>query len=229
MEIMRFLSSLIILLFSLTLAAAQEIPLLTHAGQQLLSLSQLARNLGQLPSVVGDTVTLRLDSGVLTLFAGSREALWFARGSAEPDEVTLAAATLYRDDHWWVATDLVGVLGGSISGRAVLLPGQARQLLQREAGPASGRNDTLLLANNVPALQLQQGPVSVLLVDLGLLGLAFPEQQLQIDAFLAGVADSRPLYFVLTSSVTSDWDSVFTFRQDTLQFTAGPQQLVILQ
>lgn len=230
MQVMRFLLPPLIWLLGLTFAVTQEIPLLTHAGQQLLSLTQLSRNLGQLPSVIGDTVTLRLEVGVLTLFQGSREALWFARGSTEPDEVTLAAATLHHDGHWWVATELISILGGSINGRALSLPGHARLLLERDANAASGSgNDTVLLANNVEALQLQQGPVSVLLADLGLLGLAFPEQQMKIDGFLAAQQGARPLYFVLTSSAASDWDGVFTFQQGTVQFTAGPQQLVILE
>jgi hypothetical protein len=231
MEIVRFLLPPIISLLIVTLAAAQEIPLLAHAGSQLLSLSQLARNLGELPASMGDTVTLRLPSGVLTLFNGSREALWFARGAEGPAEATLAAATLHHDGHWWVSTDLIPVLGGRISGRVLLLPGQARQLLADSATAASGSGyGTVMLANAVPALQLQQGPLSVLLVDLGLLGLAFPGQQEQIDSFLAAQAGTRPLYFVLTGSAEAVWDDGFTFRQDTLQFTARQeQQLVILE
>jgi hypothetical protein len=233
MVTVRFLLSglfLLFLLFGLQ-APAQEISVLREGGVQSLSLSDLARNLGQLPTAAAGTVTLRLEPGVLTLFEDSREALWFPRGAEGPVEVEFAVTTRYSDGDWWVSTDLVGLLGGRISGRVLTLPGHARLLLAADpAGSGDAAGEVLELAGNVSALRLRSGTSSVLLVDLGLLGLVHPGQQQQIDAFLAQLEGERPLYFVVSSLTDAAWEPEFSFRQEGLEFDAlHPWHVVLLE
>jgi hypothetical protein len=231
MEIVRSLLFGVLFLLVSAAAFAREIPVLTRGDVQLLSLTQLGRNLGQLPSPAAGSVTLRLDSGVLTLFTDSTEALWFARGATEPVEARLSAATRFDGTDWWVALDLISLLGGSISGRTVLLPGQARLLLQQpDTSGSAVAGEQVELARDVTALRLNSGATSVLLVDLGLLGLVHPEQRQELDSFLGELDGERPLYFVVTSSRESAWEAVFGFRQAELQFEARlPWQAVILE
>lgn len=179
----------------------------------LLSLTQLAREFGQVPTEVGDSVTLRLPEGVLTLWEGNSALLWFP-SNGESVETRLARPTSFSDGHWWVSAQLARVLGGSISGRTLLLPGRARLLLDLPAAHTStGGSQQLSLPNSVQALSLTSGDQTLLLVDLSLLGLAYPDQQVKIDGFIAALGGQHALYFVLTTQTESSWEASFTVEQ----------------
>lgn len=96
--------------------------------------------------------------------------------------------------------------------------------------PGAGLRDwePVRLENSVPGLRLYSGSQSLLLLDMGLLGLAFPESRAQFDAFLAQAGTERPLYFVLTSSEHGPWDARFEFSQDGLNTVAEPPYDVVL-
>lgn len=212
---------------------AGGIPVRGSGSGALLSLTQLAREFGQVPTVVGDSVTLRLPEGVLTLWEGEGALLWFPR-SGEPVEKELARPTTFSDGHWWVSTQLAAVLGGSVSGRTLLLPGRARLLLDLPgslgaSGASGAGSQQIRLPHNVQALSLTSGEQTLLLVDLGLLGLAYPDQQAEIDAFTVELAGQQALYFVLTSQTENSWEANFILQQGgTLLHLQHPWEVALL-
>ena len=146
----------------------------------------------------------------------------------------------------WAPLSLIGQLGGTVSGIVVIMPDRSRLLLNdgpvsqpapAAADPAPAHvvrvpqaNGTVPLANGVQALRLHALGQSVLLADLGLLALAYPDQRVAFDSFNAGLSGYRPLYFVLSAGVAGPAHLEFNLDQGSLSTRLAPEDgVVILQ
>jgi len=183
-------------------------------------------------------LTLRAPEGVLTVFAGAPDAIWQARGASAPSEVAAFAPPLRVGDAWYLPEDLVQVLGVRLEGDEALLPdGRRRPLAFPTPPPAlvGGVSELLELAPAVPALRLYAASpagahaVSLLAVDLGMLALAFPEQQALLDAQLRELAGEKALYLAVSSLGPSAWDPALYVRQDGREvLLTAPLELQVL-
>lgn len=187
------------------------------------SASDLARALGAPLVSTAEGLTLRTETGVLTVFAGAPDALWQARGARQATEVAAFAPPLRVGDAWYLPEDLLGVVGVQLVGDVAVLPDGGRRPLTFPAVPvtqAPAVAEVLELAPAVPALRLYAASpagahaVSLLAVDLGMLALAFPEQQVALDAQLRDLAGVKALFLVVSSLGPSAWDPALYVRQD---------------
>lgn len=186
----------------------------------------LARALGA-PLVSGpEGLTMRAENGVLTVFAGAPDAIWQPRGAAEPREVAAFAPPLRSGDDWYLPEDLLQVLGVTLLGDEALLPDGRRRALRFPPPPPVEEGavaELLELAPAVPALRLYAASpagdhaVSLLAVDLGMLALAFPEQQAALDANLREHVGTKALYLAVSSLGRSAWDPALYVRQDGVE------------
>ncbi len=185
--------------------------------------SGVARALGA-PLVSGpEGLTLRALGGVLTVFASAPDAIWQPRGAAEPIEVASFSPPLLVDDAWYLPEDLLQVLGIALLGDEALLPDGRRLALTFPPPPpvaTAAAAEVLELAPAVPALRLYAASpagahaVSLLAVDLGMLALAFPDQQEALDASLRDHLGTKALYLAVTSLGPSAWDPALFVLQD---------------
>lgn len=201
-------------------AAARDLPARTDGPLVLLPLGQLARHLGEFPTADAGAVTVRTRAGVLTLFEGSADLLWQPRGA--PLEQRSLAAPLVRDgDEWWVGADVLPLLGARLLDGAIRLPDGTSLTLAYPDAPPVAEGELVDLGNAVPGLRLylpggagvRAEAVSLLLVDAGLLGLAFPDRRAELDRFIVEAGADRAFYFVVTALEESQWPPVFTFQQ----------------
>jgi len=188
---------------------------------RFVALPDLARALGASFVAGGDVFTLRAEHGVLTVFAGTPDALWQARGAAAPLELSSFAPPRYEDGVWFVPEDLLGVLGVRLEGEVALLPDGRRWPLRVPALAVSapGVAEVFELAPAVPALRLfaavgeHEHALSLLAVDLAMLALAYPEQQAALDAQLRSLAGERVLLVIISSLVEARIELSFVVRQ----------------
>lgn len=183
-------------------------------------------------------LTLRAPGGVLTVFAGAPDAIWQERGASAPSEVAAFAPPLRVSDAWYLPEDLVQVLGVRLEGDEALLPDGRRRPLAFPSPPSAtlgGVSELLEVAPAVPALRLYAGSpagahaVSLLAVDLGMLALAFPDQQALLDARLRELAGEKALYLAVSSLGPSAWDPALYVRQDGLEvLLTAPLDLQVL-
>lgn len=190
---------------------------------RFVSAGDLARALGAPLVSTAEGLTLRVETGVLTVFAGAPDALWQARGARQATEVAAFAPPLRAGDAWYLPEDLLGVLGVHLVGDVAVLPDGGRRPLSFPVVPAPqapAAAEVLELAPAVPALRLYAASpagahaVSLLAVDLGMLALAFPEQQAALDAQLREFTGVKALFLVVSSLGPSAWDPALYVRQD---------------
>ena len=181
----------------------------------------LARALGATFSDDGRAFTLRAASGVLTVFAEDVDALWQPAGGAAPTVVSAALPARRIDDRWFVPEDLLGVLGARVDGAELHLPGGATRALARPRTTVTdGASEVVPLGPGIEALRLfVDGPggeasVSLLAVDLGLLALAFPEQQRALDEVLRDLRHEKVLFLTVTASAEAAWQPAIYVLQD---------------
>ncbi len=215
--------AVLLILMLLSLTSAQGVQVREFAGVTHVSLQDVATVLGEAATRVGDSVTLRTPFGVLTLFSGSQDGFW--RAAAGGAEVELRLALPLREDRGvlWAPLSLLTQLGGTVSGRVVVLPDRTRLLLEEAATPgfipvpalpgAAVRSENVELGNGVQGIRLFSGNQSLLLVDLGLLSLALPGQRAEFDSIMLGLQGERPLYFVLTSREDAPLDPELSLSQ----------------
>lgn len=213
------------------------------AGEPYLSVHDFGTALGAPPTELGPSVVLRTDFGTLTLFHGSSDYVWSSGLEAGPREGQLPAPVREDGGELWAPLGLVPALGGSISGRVVIMPDRSRLLLaDAQTGAAApplltedtpgppARHAVVELANGVQALQLHGDSGSLLLVDAGLLALAFPDLRRELDVFNADAHGFRPLYFVFAAHEETAFPAAVTFRQEGLTETAEfSAETVVLQ
>ena len=187
----------------------------------LLAVDDLARALGAPWSAEGDHLTLRADAGVLVVFAGSPDGWWQPAAAREATAVSSALPIARVDGRWYLPDDLLGVLGVRVDGEAVTLPdGRRRALAIERPPPDGGLAEVIALGPGVDALRLYAAgagaahEVSLLAVDLGLLGLAFPEQQGALDAVLRELRSEKALFLVVTALGEAAWQPAVYVAQD---------------
>ena len=219
-------------------AGAQDAPALRLAGATYPSLTDVSRALGYSVSEAPNSLTVRAQDGVLTVFEDAPDVVWKTPSSAE-DELSLPAPVVRRDGVWYAPEELFTLFGARLSGETLVLP-DGRLLGLRfppELPAARGKDfETVALGNQVDALALYAGgsagadSLSMMLVDVGLLGLAFPEIQGALDAFMGDLKSGRPLYFVVTAVGESPWETAVRFRQGGKTFEAlYPDGLNVLE
>ncbi|MFU8889676.1 MAG: hypothetical protein ACNA8N_13865 [Trueperaceae bacterium] len=187
----------------------------------LLAVDDLARALGAPWSADGDHLTLRADAGVLVLFAGSPDGWWQPVDARDATPVSSALPVARVDGRWYLPDDVLGVLGVRVEGGGVTLPdGRRRPLAVERPPPVGGLAEVVALGPGVDALRLYAAgagaahEVSLLAVDLGLLGLAFPEQQAALDAVLRELRSEKALFLVVTSLSEAAWQPAIYVVQD---------------
>lgn len=187
----------------------------------LVAVDDLARALGAPWSADGPHLTLRADTGVLVVFDGSPDGWWQAAGARDAEPVASALPVGRVDGRWYLPDDLLGVLGVRVEGGALWLPdGRVRPLELAREVVREGSAELVPLGPGVEGLRLYaasaDGPdvVSLLVVDLGLLGLAFPEQQAALDAVLRELKSERALFLVVTALAEAAWQPAIYVVQD---------------
>lgn len=198
------------------LAARADGPWTLVAGDDL------ARALGATASAEGGALTLRLPSGVLTVFEGQPDALWQAARSSAPMAVWSALPVQVRDGRWFLPEDLLAVLRVVVEDDALRLPDGSRRPLafEREPAAAAATGQVVTLGPAVEGLRLfaegvaGQAAVSLLAVDLGLVGLAFPAQQAALDAVLRELGDEKALLLIVTAVAEAAWQPAVFVTQD---------------
>lgn len=187
----------------------------------LVAVDELARALGAPWSADGPHLTLRADAGVLVVFDGSPDGWWQATGAREAEPVASALPVGRIDGRWYLPDDLLGVLGVRVEGERLVLPdGRVRPLAVERPPVREGAAEVVPLGPGVEGLRLfaaaRDGPdvVSLLVVDLGLLGLAFPEQQVALDAVLRELKSERALFLVVTALAEAAWQPAIYVVQD---------------
>ena len=223
---------LVAVLLAVAVALAQEpiVHVRERGPLRFVAAPDLARALGA-PLVSGPAgLTLRADTGILTLFAGAPDALWQGRGAAAPLELASFAPPLLEDDVWYVPEDLLEVLGVRILADVALLPdGRSWPLrFAADAPLGDGSYEVLELAPAVPALRIYADvepgdqALSLLAVDLGMLALAFPEQRAAFDAELRGLGGEKALFLAVSSLVPTAFEPVIAVRQGGVEVLLRP-------
>jgi len=205
------------------IATAQGAPVAARAEGPwtLVAVDDLARALGAPWSVDAGGLTLRAADGVLVVFLDSPDAYWQPTGARESGLVSAAVPVVRIDDRWYLPEDLIGVLGVRVDGEALVLPdGQLRALALARPPERAGFAEVVALGPGVEGLRLfaaaASGPdaVSLLAVDLGLLGLAFPSQQAALDAVLRDLKAEKALFLVVTALADAAWQPAIYVLQD---------------
>ncbi len=203
----------------------------------LVAADDLARALGATTSAEDGAFTLRLPSGVLTVFADQPDALWQAAGAVEPTSTWSALPVPVRDGRWFLPEDLLDVLHVAVDGDAVQLPDGTWRPLAFERAPvaAAAAGQVVALGPAVEGLRLYaegvagQAAVSLLAVDLGLVGLAFPEQQAALDAVLRDLGDAKALLLVVTAVADAAWQpAVFVIQDGRETLLSAPFAVQVL-
>ncbi|UCH25564.1 MAG: hypothetical protein JSV66_16785 [Trueperaceae bacterium] len=209
--------------YCLTLSAvAQDISALKRFGATFFSLTELSRYLRFQATESTGNLTVRTPHGILIVFDGSPDVLWQPAAGSGPEDQSFSAPVIVEGGDWYAPEDLLQLFGIGLVDDALVLPGGGRLGLSfpQVLAAVSGDSYELIdLGNRVPALRYyapgSAGPetISLLLVDLGLLALAYPEQQQQLDAFMSDIDRDRPLYFIVTGIQEGMWETSFLFQQ----------------
>ena len=203
----------------------------------LLAVDDLARALGAPWSAEGDHLTLRCDAGVLVVFAGSPDGWWQPADARDATPVSSALPVARVDGRWYLPDDVLGVLGVRVDGGGVTLPDGRRRPLALERPPlVGGLAEVVVLGPGVDALRMYAAgagaahQVSLLAVDLGLLGLAFPEQQAALDAVLRELRSEKALFLVVTALAEASWQPAIYVVQDGREtLLTAPLTLQVLE
>jgi hypothetical protein len=200
-------------------------------GSVYVSVSDLVEVLGYSVSESQSSLTIRLGEAVLILFADSPDI------SYAGNEDTLSSPVL-KQDEWFAPDDVLSFMGLSGLGNSVTLPDGRMLSLEFPAVAVitSPRSAVVDLGHSVDALAFyapgSAGPetVSVLLLDVGLMSLAFPEQQKVFDELREKFTTGKPIYVVVTALAESAWEPVFTLEQQgrVLEYRV-PQSLSLLE
>lgn len=220
----------VMLLWSGAASAQQPIAAQRIDGTPYYALEPVLRALGYLHSTDPRSVTVSTPAGVLTLFAGAPDGLWRAVADGGASDVSFAGPVEFTADGWFVPADVLDFLGIVVEDDALLLPDGRRLAIAfpvaaTTLGAAAGVEHEDL-GNGVIGLRFfvagPAGPhdLSLLVIDLGLLPLAFPEQRRALDAVLAELERDRPLYFVVTSLSANRWEPIFVLEQGERTFEA---------
>ena len=219
----RWLSLLVFAAFGTALA--QGVAARDSGGVLYVSVDDLASRLGYSLSGGEGSLTLRAAAGVVVLFEDSPDILFKPKNSAEAlerSDQSLAAPVFKSGAVWFAPAELLELLGFTVVDTQVTAPGGRTFALDLQVPAVTQTtqcSELVDLGNGVTGVSFylpgDAGPetVSVLVVDLGLLGLAVPAEQRGLDAAAAKFKDAKPLYFVATALGTASWGPVFTVTQ----------------
>jgi hypothetical protein len=198
-------------------------------GTPYYALETVVLALGALSSGDDGSLSVTAATGVLTLFDGAPDGLWRGVGDGGAAEVSFAAPVLRRSDGWYVPADVLGFLGVEAAADVLSLPDGRNLPIAFPPPPVAGEgggSELEDLGNGVIGLRFYApgpgGPddLSLLVIDLGLLPLVFPDQRSALDAALTELERDRPLYFVLTSLAPATWEPTFILAQGERTFEA---------
>lgn len=226
-------------LLALIASGALAVPALKLAGTTYVSLSDVARLMGYSVTAEADNLTVRAPAGVLTVFSGTPDVIWTPRGEEKRD-LSLPAPVVRQKGAWYAPADLFALLSMRVEGETLVLPdGERRALelpLDLPEALRGSRSEQVALGNEVEALALYADgsagadTLGLLLLDVGLLALAFPEQRRELDTFVAGLESGKVLYFIVTAVEETPWETSLVFRQGGERFEARyPYSLSILE
>ena len=222
----------------LGLAWAQQVSGWQEGGFDYIALADVARLEGFPVSQDATSLSVQSPAGVLVVFANSPDVLWQSSGSGGGD-IGLSVPVIARGGTWYAPPDAVELLGVTVVGNRVQLT-DGRQVTvayrsSRTLQTSVGRSQQVDLGNNVSALTLYapggagEDSLSMLLADVGMLSLAFPDQRRDFDSVLTQFNEARPLFFSITAVAASPWQSEVTFQQQGRRFIArSPDTLVVL-
>lgn len=213
---------------------------LREGGFSYIALNEVARLEGFTTTENNTSLTIRSPDGVLVVFANSPDVLWQPSGGGqEGGDIGLSAPVLRRGATWYGPPDAVELLGLVAFETSLVLSNNTRVNVNYPAVTASalgvGRSELTELGNGVYGLSLfasgsaGSDTLSMLLADVGLLSLAFPERQREFDGVLGQFEDARPLFFSVTAVTSNTWTGDVTFQQQGRRFIAQPPYgLVVL-
>jgi hypothetical protein len=224
---------LALLLVVCSFASAQTISARRVAGALYISLSDVTTKLGHSVSESSSSFTIRFDTTVLTFFASSPDI------TLNGEEDTLSSSAFQERGEWFAPDDALSFLNVTLSGTTVTFPNGQTATLEYPNNPgtiASAHTATIDLGNSVTGVAFYASgsagdeTVSVLMLDLKLLALAFPDQQKEFDAVASKFTKGKPIYFLVTALADSPWQSSFTVEQAgrVLQYQA-PNSLSLLE
>ena len=240
---MKAVPVLVLLLAWLPVVRGQQqasVPATRVAGTPYAVLEPVLRALGYLSTPGEGSITVQSPDGVLTLFAGSPDGLWAGVGAAGAEEVSFAAPIILRADGWFAPLDTFGRLNVGVEADTLTLPDGRVLVLAFPAASADAaagaQAEVEDLGNGLVGIRFfvpgVAGPdtVSLLITDLGLLVLAYPEQRRELGETLTELGQDRPLYFVLASLGESGWEPAFVLEQGGRSFeTRHPFWVRILE
>lgn len=229
-------------------------------GTTYLDVSSLALALGDVVTPGAGILTWRGEQGVVTFFAGSADVLLQSPGNAGPDDWVLSAPPLddlkvratsgasglkrqATAEGWAIPLDAVQLLGVAFEETAaglVLHAAAGSFTVALAAAPVADSAETEAVigdsweattVNGVPALRFFAEPdKSLLLLDLDLAPLAFPEATAAVDDAVARAGSDHALLLVVTSLSRQPWSSSLTFEQDgRVLETRHPYRLRVYQ
>ena len=218
---------------------AQQVSGWQEGGFSYIALAEVARLEGFPVSQDATSLSVQSPDGVLVVFTGSPDVSWQPISGRGGGDVGLSVPVIARGDTWYVPPDAVELLGVTVLGNSVqLTDGRQVGVDYRSSNTLQtrvGRSEQVDLGNSVSAVALYapggagEDSVSMLLADVGILSLAFPEQRRDFDSVLNQFSDARPLFFSVTAVAASPWHSEVTFQQQGRRFIATkPDTLVIL-
>jgi len=219
-----------------SLAGAQQVAGIERFGAPYVEAHGLALQLGDVVTVMDGVLTWRGSEGVATFFLGTAEALTQRPGDGGPSEWALSAPVVVEGGSWYLPLDALQLLGvaveeipaegarsitlhgpNGVSYRVAFLapePAGAAAAPPGVAAPDEGGWELDSLAG-VPVLRFfLAGQLSLLLLDLDLAPLAFPELTEVIDAAAAAAGSDHALLLVVAALVESEWQASISFAQD---------------
>ncbi|HLU82882.1 MAG TPA: hypothetical protein VKZ43_05725 [Trueperaceae bacterium] len=211
------------------------------AGVTYVDAGGLASALGDVVTAAGGVLTWRGDQGVATFFLGSADALLQQPLTGGPDDWALSAPPLLKagssgvDPAGWLlpldAVQLLGVAATQLDEQvySLHLPSGAvvRLALGSGAAPAdvdavawsreAGDGNEVTAVGGVPALRFfADEDLSLLLIDLDMAPLAFPELTAVVDEAAARAGGDHALLALVTALRQRDWSASLVFEQDDL-------------
>jgi hypothetical protein len=222
---------LMTLLVGVQCVLAQTISAKREAGVLYISLSDVAKQLGYSVSEGSGSLTIRFGDTVLTFFAGSPDIT--LNGSDD----TLSSSVSKSGD-WFAPDDALSFLNVALEGDSLVLPDGHRVALDFPAARASfgsSRWEQVDLGNSVTGVSFYMSgstgeeTVSILMLDLKLLALAFPDQQKALDAVSSKFMKGKPIYFLVTALAPSAWESSFTLEQQGRVLQYGGSSVSLLE
>jgi hypothetical protein len=211
---------------------AQGVSARREAGALYVSLSDVATRLGYSVSESAGSFTVRFDTTVLTVFANSPDI------TVNGAEDTLSSSAFEEKNEWFAPDDALSFLNVTLNGTSLNLPNGGTAML--EFPPASvtfgsARSEVVDLGNSVTGVSFYasgsagEETISVLMLDLKLLALAFPDQQKALDAVSSKFTTGKPIYFLVTALAPSAWESSFTLEQQGRVLQYGGSSLSLLE